>query len=398
MPLGEQVGLIEWVGGTTTLKSLISDEARAREAARGGRSGGVPGKDIDALARREYKGEEILPGMANVSQLAPGVRVRRLTAASACVPEDLLARAVSALSVSSEVYLSMRTSFARSLAVLTSCAHVLGIGDRHLDNFLIEKSSGRVVGIDFGYAFGSATYMLPVPELMGVRLTRQLTSFLRPLDTNVLLKGHMAVAFAALRKQRGDLMRLMEVFISEPIVDWEKHTRKLSAEQRRQVEADADVMISQADVVAVSQGQAAPTSLPGTQLDPEEWRAAPTAASSRLAATPARSVASARSSVVSGGASAAGSALLTKGWVTLRLAAVEDKLRGGNSARLTARDLEESTHIKTPATLHALREIVMGPSDSQRRTLPEKGLTPEQQVDVLVEQATDPNVLGNNAS
>ena len=45
-----------------------------------------------------------------------------------------------------------------------------------------------MVGIDFGHAFGSATYLLPQPELMGVRLTRQLTSFLRPLESGVLLK------------------------------------------------------------------------------------------------------------------------------------------------------------------------------------------------------------------
>ena len=37
----------------------------------------------------------------------------------------------------------------------------------------LDLSTGRVIGIDFGHAFGSATYQLPVPELMGVRLTRQ---------------------------------------------------------------------------------------------------------------------------------------------------------------------------------------------------------------------------------
>ena len=136
--------------------------------------------------------------------------------------------------------LSMRSQFARSLASLTACAHVLGIGDRHLDNFLLSTATGRVVGIDFGHSFGSATYLLPVPELMGVRLTRQLTSFLAPLDTSVLLKGHMAITFEALRNRRSELMRLMEVFLSEPIVDWETQTRKLSAEQRRRLEAEAE--------------------------------------------------------------------------------------------------------------------------------------------------------------
>ena len=37
------------------------------------------------------------------------------------------------------------------------CQYVLGIGDRHLSNFMIDLSTGGVVGIDFGHAFGTAT-------------------------------------------------------------------------------------------------------------------------------------------------------------------------------------------------------------------------------------------------
>jgi hypothetical protein len=35
------------------------------------------------------------------------------------------------------------------------------IGDRHASNFMYEEKSGRLVGIDFGHAFGSATTLLP---------------------------------------------------------------------------------------------------------------------------------------------------------------------------------------------------------------------------------------------
>ena len=44
--------------------------------------------------------------------------------------------------------------------------------------------------------------------------------------------------------------------------------------------------------------------------------------------------------------------------------------------------------------MDALREIVMGPKGSLRRRLPESGLTAAEQVDVLVEQATDNNIVG----
>lgn len=49
---------------------------------------------------------------------------------------------------------------------------------------LLIALSGTLVGIDFGYAFGSATQLLPVPELVPFRLTRQLTSCMLPLATD----------------------------------------------------------------------------------------------------------------------------------------------------------------------------------------------------------------------
>ena len=37
------------------------------------------------------------------------------------------------------------------------CHYVLGIGDRHLSNFMVDLHSGGAIGIDFGHAFGTAT-------------------------------------------------------------------------------------------------------------------------------------------------------------------------------------------------------------------------------------------------
>ena len=102
---------------------------------------------------------------------------------------------------------------------------------------MVEEATGRVVGIDFGHAFGSATHQLSQPELMGVRLTRQLTSFLRPLDSGVLLKGHMVLVLRTLRAQRDELLRVMDVFVSEPNVDWAKQARTLARRLARRLAA-----------------------------------------------------------------------------------------------------------------------------------------------------------------
>jgi ataxia telangiectasia mutated family protein len=46
-----------------------------------------------------------------------------------------------------------KMNFTRSVAVSSIVGHILGIGDRHLGNILIDQGSGGVVHIDFGFVF-----------------------------------------------------------------------------------------------------------------------------------------------------------------------------------------------------------------------------------------------------
>jgi phosphatidylinositol kinase/protein kinase (PI-3 family) len=54
--------------------------------------------------------------------------------------------------------------------------HILGLGDRHPSNLLIERSSGKVVHIDFGDCFEVAMHREKFPEKIPFRLTRMLTN------------------------------------------------------------------------------------------------------------------------------------------------------------------------------------------------------------------------------
>lgn len=56
-----------------------------------------------------------------------------------------------------EAFLSLRSHLICSHALLCVSHWVLGIGDRHLSNFMINIETGGMIGIDFGHAFGSAT-------------------------------------------------------------------------------------------------------------------------------------------------------------------------------------------------------------------------------------------------
>ena len=53
-------------------------------------------------------------------------------------------------SQNSEVWLDRRTTYTRSLAVMSMAGYILGLGDRHPSNLLLDRISGRIVHIDFG--------------------------------------------------------------------------------------------------------------------------------------------------------------------------------------------------------------------------------------------------------
>lgn len=50
-------------------------------------------------------------------------------------------------------WFAMRLNYTRSVATTSIVGHILGLGDRHVQNILIDDGSGEVVHIDLGIAF-----------------------------------------------------------------------------------------------------------------------------------------------------------------------------------------------------------------------------------------------------
>jgi PI-3-kinase-related kinase SMG-1 len=61
-------------------------------------------------------------------------------------------------------------SFSGSVAVMSIVGYILGLGDRHLDNILVDFSSGDIVHIDYNVCFDKGL-RLKIPEIVPFRLT-----------------------------------------------------------------------------------------------------------------------------------------------------------------------------------------------------------------------------------
>ena len=138
------------------------------------------------------------------------------------MPSDLLRRRFLGLAPAAEAFSVIRSEFSKSLSVFSVSCYVLGIGDRHLDNFLIDNFTGAVIGIDFGVAFGSATSVLHVPELIPFRMTKAFTDVLQPLDAMSLLRQWMIKCMSAYRSpdSLNILVGVADVYVNDPIVEW----------------------------------------------------------------------------------------------------------------------------------------------------------------------------------
>ena len=79
-------------------------------------------------------------------------------------------------------WFEMRLNFSRTLATTSIVGWMLGIGDRHVSNLMLDRVTGDLIGIDFGIAFESGR-LLAVPERVPFRLTRDFVDALGPSGT-----------------------------------------------------------------------------------------------------------------------------------------------------------------------------------------------------------------------
>lgn len=124
-------------------------------------------------------------------------------------------------SPSSEVWLERRTTYSRSLALMSMVGYVLGLGDRHPANLMIDRLSGQVVHIDFGDCFDVAVLREKFPERVPFRLTRMLVNAMEVSGVEGTYRGVCESVLSVLRTNTDSVMTMLEAFVYDPLVNWE---------------------------------------------------------------------------------------------------------------------------------------------------------------------------------
>ncbi|URD73045.1 PI3Kc [Musa troglodytarum] len=109
--------------------------------------------------------------------------------------------------------------FSDSVAATSMVGHILGLGDRHLDNILMDFSTGDIVHIDYNVCFDKGR-RLKVPEIVPFRLTQTIETALGLTGTEGTFRSNCEAVMSTLRKNKDIILMLLEVFVWDPLVEW----------------------------------------------------------------------------------------------------------------------------------------------------------------------------------
>nr|KAJ3422852.1 hypothetical protein HK105_006003 [Polyrhizophydium stewartii] len=359
VPMTTTLGVLEWVDDTKPLRQCMADVD------------GFVQNNNEADAEyntflRKYMGRAKTIGeiYGNLFENANAEAVRDvMNKLWKKIDKAFLRTFMQKLAVSAEAYIALRGDFARSWASLSIASYVLGIGDRHTENFLVDLKSGRVIGIDFGHAFGTATEILPVPELVPFRLTRQIAQFMEPLGVPVLIEPAMVQVMSALREKHFAILAALDIFAKEPLMEWRKFAISQFKKSGKHIAHD---WLSQrqgpGDNQSGSSGRSSELAFDDTSLSPPDW------------------------------------------YPQQKIDIAQRKLRGEHPSLIMAVELERGHGIQRWHG-HA-RDVLLGKSSNAVRwqaiqrdsdgadAQQSKRYDVNSQVKFLIDQASDPNILG----
>ncbi len=160
-----------------------------------------------------------------------------------------------------EAWFSARLRYTRSCAVMSIVGHVLGLGDRHGENVLLEQGDGGIFHVDFNCLFDKGL-TFEKPELVPFRLTHNMVDAMGPQGVEGPFRKAAELTYKLLRQHEDTLITILETFVHDPTADF------LGGRKRKKISGVADTPQEVLDIVRTKvggylKGESVPLSVEG---------------------------------------------------------------------------------------------------------------------------------------
>ncbi|KAB5547104.1 protein kinase rad3, partial [Coniochaeta sp. 2T2.1] len=202
-PLNEECGIIEWVDGLKTLRDILLGIYKTR--------GISPNYQTIAQLMKEAAAHE-----KNLTYFTETV----IGMFPAVLPEWFISQFPNP-----EAWFAARLRYTRSCAVMSMVGTILGLGDRHGENLLLEEGNGGIFHVDFNCLFDKGLTFAQ-PERVPFRLTHNMVAAMGIYGVEGPFRQCSELTLKILRAQEETLMTILEAFIYDPTLDLQKDKKR----------------------------------------------------------------------------------------------------------------------------------------------------------------------------
>uniref|UniRef100_A0A672H788 non-specific serine/threonine protein kinase n=1 Tax=Salarias fasciatus TaxID=181472 RepID=A0A672H788_SALFA len=137
------------------------------------------------------------------------------------------------------VWMEKRLAYTRSVATSSIVGYIVGLGDRHIQNILIDEETAELIHIDLGVAFEQGK-VLPTPETVPFRLSRDIVDGMGITGVEGVFRRCCEKTMEVMRSSQEALVTIVEVLLYDPLFDWTMNPLKaFHLQQYQQQELNA---------------------------------------------------------------------------------------------------------------------------------------------------------------
>uniref|UniRef100_A0A2S2QHL5 non-specific serine/threonine protein kinase n=1 Tax=Sipha flava TaxID=143950 RepID=A0A2S2QHL5_9HEMI len=207
IPFSQQSGIAEWCVNTMSLGDYLVD------------------KNIKQGAHYKYRPNDMLP-----SEARQIIKLSQDNGDSQLKRQQIFLKICEHLKpilryyffekfLSPSIWFERRQAYIHSVATTSIVGYILGIGDRHLQNILIDNNTAELIHIDFGVAFEQG-YLLNTPETVPFRLSRDIVDGMGICGIEGTFRKCCEKTMSVLRQNQDVILTVIEVLLYDPCYQW----------------------------------------------------------------------------------------------------------------------------------------------------------------------------------